>query len=310
MDIVDITIFYGKMHHAIDITSICYEKLKVNNIIYIQSNDPKRAILFSDPLVGVIKDIIIIIKKNTICQIYNYDALTHIQINVLDGTIKTITNFDIHYTLQNLHSTLKLNYGSFSDELPEQIITTTFLTGKEKVLEIGGNIGRNSLIIASLLASHNNNNLKDIFVCMETDYDISKQLYENRDLNNFNFNIENAALSNQKLIQKGWDTIISDELLDGYKPVNIISFNDLNNKYNILFDTLVLDCEGSFYYILQDFPDILTNINLIIMENDYHNFSHKEYVNSVLKDNNFHLIYSETGGWGPCGENFFEVWRK
>ena len=40
---------------------------------------------------------------------------------------------------------------------------------------------------------------------------------------------------------------ISDELLPGYKPVNTITLEELNNKYNIEFDTLVLDCEGAFY---------------------------------------------------------------
>ena len=124
------------------------------------------------------------------------------------------------------------------------------------------------------------------------------------------FFVENAALSKRNLIQKGWDTIVSDIILDGYIKVNTITLEELYNKYNINFDTLVLDCEGAFYYILIDMPEILNNINLIIMENDYHDILHKEYVNSILEQNNFYVDYSEGGGWGPCANNFFEVWKK
>ena len=191
----------------------------------------------------------------------------------------------------------------FSEELPEQKMAVRYLTGNEKVLEIGGNIGRNSLIIASILKSNN-------FVTLESDVNIAKQLKENRDLNNFDFHIENSALSNRKLIQKGWDTIPSEILMDGFSWVSTITLEQLKSKYNIEFDTLVLDCEGAFYYILMDMPEILENINLIIMENDYKNLSHKQYIDNILKENNFYRDYVEAGGWGPCYENFFEVWKK
>ena len=208
--------------------------------------------------------------------------------------------------LLDLHKNLKLDFGSFLDEFPEQMMAVRYLKGDEKVLEIGGNIGRNSLIIASILNNNNNNN----FVSLECDFDISNQLKHNKEKNNLNFYIENSALSKRKLIQKGWDTIPSEEVLEGYKPVNIISVEELNNKYNINFDTLVLDCEGAFYYILIDMPEILNNIKLIVMENDYWDINKYNYVNNKLKENNFILDYFEKGGWGPCTNNFFEVWKK
>jgi hypothetical protein len=112
------------------------------------------------------------------------------------------------------------------------------------------------------------------------------------------------------LIQKGWDTIPSNYIQSGYNWVDIINWNDLQNKYNIEFDTLILDCEGAFYYILLDMPEILNNIKLIIMENDYTNISHKRYIDSKLIENNFNRVYVENGGWGPCSDYFFEVWKK
>jgi hypothetical protein len=104
--------------------------------------------------------------------------------------------------------------------------------------------------------------------------------------------------------------MVSDVVLPGYTPVSILSYEDLQKKYNIPFDTLVLDCEGAFYYILQDMPEILLNVNLIIMENDYYIIEHKQTVDTILKYNGFYVDYSESGGWGCCYNNFFEVWKK
>jgi len=225
------------------------------------------------------------------------------KIIISKNNITTINDDSINNKLSNIHSKLKLKYGSFNEELPEQKMVIRYLTGKEKVLEIGSNIGRNSLIIASII---NNKN----FVTLESDTGIFNQLNENKTLNNFKFHTENSALSNRKLIQKGWDTMVANKLLNGYKWVNIISLKDLYIKYQIKFDALVLDCEGAFYYILMDMPEILTDINLIIMENDYHNISHKIYIDNILKNNNFYVDYTQGGGWGPCSNNFFEVWKK
>jgi FkbM family methyltransferase len=181
-----------------------------------------------------------------------------------------------------------------------------YLTGKEKVLEIGANIGRNSLVIASILGNDNQRN----FVSLESDINIANQLTHNRELNNFNFHIESSALSNRKLIQKCWDTKPSETLEEGFTWVRTITLAELKNKYNIEFDTLVLDCEGAFYYILMDMPELLNNINLIIMENDYWEIDKKNYIDDILKQNNFYVDYVESGGWGPCYSNFFEVWKK
>jgi FkbM family methyltransferase len=297
-----IKIYYGITNNIIDVTDICLKQLLNDNIISIPCGDNLRASIFTDPLFGTLKKIIIL---NTEDDVFTeYDAFTEIKINIINNTITTIIHNKIESKLCAMHSKLNINYGNFYEELPEQKMAVKYLTGNEKVLEIGGNIGRNSLIIASILKNSNN------LVTLECDVNIARQLTENRDLNNFNFYIENSALSNRKLIQKGWDTIPSDVLQEGYKWVDTITLNNLKSKYNIVFDTLVLDCEGAFYYILMDMPEILNNINLIIMENDYWDISHKNYVDEILIKNDYIIDYTESGGWGPCYNNFFEVWKK
>ena len=293
-------IYYGLEKNSIDVTEICLKTFNNNNIITIPKGDSQRANYFGDPLYGIHKSIII---ENDGIQT-EYDEFTTIKINLLNNTVNLINEDEINNKLTNIHSKLKINYGSLNEEVPEQKMVVRYLTGNEKVLEIGGNIGRNSLVIASILDNNKN------FVTLESDANIAKQLTENRDLNNFNFHVEFSALSNRKLIQIGWDTIPSDILLPNYNWINTITFEELKNKYNIEFDTLVLDCEGAFYYILMDMPEILNNINLIIMENDYHDIQQKYYIDEVLKKNNFYIDYVEAGGWGSCYNNFYEVWKK
>jgi FkbM family methyltransferase len=207
-----------------------------------------------------------------------------------------------------LHSTIPLKHDWFGTEIPEQILSIKFLTGNEKVLEIGSNIGRNTFIISYILNKSNNHNLVSLESCNE----IYKKLVENKEGTGLECFLENSALSKRNLIQdpSNWNTVVSDVVLEGYQKVNTITFNELEKKYNITFDTLVLDCEGAFFYILLDMPEILNNINLIIMENDYHDSEQKKYIDFILKKNGFVVIHSEGGGWGPCADFFYQVWKR
>jgi len=265
----------------------------------IPAGDINRAYYFGDHLVGIVKNIYIILNGNE----SEYDIYHILRINITDYTIETEKIINIDEKLNGIHAKLQIKYGSLREEYPEQKMAIRYLTGDEKVLEIGGNIGRNSLVIASII---NNDNL----VTLECDTNIAKQLEENRDLNNLTFHIEKSALSKRKLIQRGWDTKPSNVLENGYSWVNTITLDELKEKYKIQFDTLVLDCEGAFYYILMDMPEILNGVNLIIMENDYYDIHHKEFVDTTLKENNFYNCYREAGGWGCCYNNFFEAWKR
>jgi FkbM family methyltransferase len=253
------------------------------------------------------------ILNNSTCKKISEATINHLLLPKENwGTYK---NYD---KLVNIQNKLKIKYGSFYLELAEQLMSVSYLTGNEKVLEIGGNIGRNSLIISYILNQKNNNNL----VTLEMDPDVANKLIENKELNDLDFFIEISALSTKKMIKKDSNlldymtgnldgsAILSDVVLDGYSSINTITFNQLQQKYNIIFDTLVLDCEGAFYYILLDMPEILNNIKLILVENDYDNPDHKTYIDDVLIDNNFNLIYTQGGGWGTYANNFYEVWKK
>jgi len=209
-----------------------------------------------------------------------------------------------------IQNQLKLYTGFFHEEYHEQLFVTKYLTGNENVLELGGNIGRNSVVISYILNKCNNNNL----VTLETSKKDCDILALHRNLNNLNFHIENAALSKRKLIQRGWNTIPSDIILDGWESVNTITFVELCEKYQIQFDTLIIDCEGAFFQILLDMPYMLTNIKTIIIENDYTELWQKQCVDHILHLNCFKNVDKMPLGlsidWVVCPNNFYEVWRK
>jgi len=233
-------IFYGTSNNSIDVTHICLSKLANNNIITIPSGDTNRTRYFTDPLVGISKKIIISLNGALI----EFGELVAVKINTETNTVFTD---DINEKLKIIHSKLRIKYGTFDDELNEQKMALRYLTGKEKVLELGGNIGRNSLVISSILEDSAN------LVTLECDNDICDKLKENRDLNNLHFNIENSALSNRKIIQKQWETLPYDVYQkEMYVKKNIPNYNkmsldEIKSKYNIDFDTPVYDSNKQPY---------------------------------------------------------------
>lgn len=310
------TIKYGNEFVSVDVSKLLYNTSMKNGIIRIPRYDYQRWEALLKPSIGVHKLITIIDELGNTVQ---YNDTTEIYIDTKEKKTYTIDSNIPHHImniypeivgnkLNFLHSIIHLKHDWFGAEIPEQMLSIKFLTGNEKVLEIGSNIGRNTFIMSYILNKNNNHNL----VSLESHNGIYKKLVENKEGTGLNCFLENAALSKRGLIQKLdlWDTVVSDEVFEGYQKVNTITFNELEKKYNITFDTLVLDCEGAFFYILLDMPEILNNINLIIMENDYHDGEQKKYIDFILKKNGFVVIHSEGGGWGPCTDFFYEVWKR
>tara|TARA_R110001599_G_scaffold121692_1_gene293444 strand:- start:327 stop:1229 length:903 start_codon:yes stop_codon:yes gene_type:complete len=298
-------IYYGVEGNYSDVTYIAKIKLLRDGILTIPCNDVTRAGILGDPMFGIVKHIKIGDK------IYKHDE--EIILNVEEDITNERKSWwetigrhivDPEKRLDNLHNYIALNYGSIRDEYPEQLMAMKYIRESDIVLEIGGNIGRNTCIIASIL--RDDSNLVSLECCQE----YVAQLEENRVQNFFNFKIEASALSKVPLIQKDWNTFVSEIVLPGYKKVDTITFEEIKEKYNLDFNVLVADCEGALYQILKDEPNLLKNIETIIIENDFTDYTRKEYVDSVFVENGFRTVYNQAGGWGPCYSCFFQVWQK
>ncbi len=227
--------------------------------------------------------------------------------------------FPLEKRIEKIHNRLTIKYGNIKDEDVEQMLCLKHIKGDEKILEIGGNIGRVSCVLSTILNDETN------LVVLECHPKHVKELIENRDLNNFKFHIEGSALSKQKLYQYGWNTYTIKEKnsynIESQKlmtEINIIDYEDILQKYNIQFDTLILDCEGSFFYIIQEFPEILKNITKIIIENDYPSYDRKLFVDNLLIKKGFQSVERvplDKKHWWKwknqnIRDNFYEVWIK
>lgn len=227
----------------------------------------------------------------------------HFNPKIIDKDIK----LGLCAKLQDIHKKLKLklDFGMFYENTSMQLLILKYINGLEKVLEIGGNIGRCSLLIANILNAKSNTD----FVSLESNTDYTKQLTHNRDQNDLSFHIENSTLSSKKMIQLEDKMSRSDVLVEGFFQVNTLLWSELNEKYKIDFDTLIIDCNDAFYNILLDFPEMLNKMKLVIMKNEYYDVFKKITVENILTEKNFELEYSETGGNCPCYYSYYEVWK-
>ncbi len=311
---------YGVEGKYIDVTDIVFKKYTTDAEIVIPSGDIKRAQIFTDPCYGILKHIVVIYDNKQ----YIFNSNQEIRITapytseqleslVSNNNLKNWWNTkgkfltDTNQKLNELHKRITFRYGHINDELVEQFMAISNLNENSKVLELGSNIGRNTILIATIL--NNSRNL----VTLESDPNIAAQLCENLNNNNIVTNIEAAALSSRRLVQNGWNTMPLEDgsaIPSGWKEISTITYDELMRKYNIEFDTLVADCEGALYYILKDYPQLLDNMKLLLIENDYLNIEHKQFVDSVFTSKGFTRTFVQSGGWGPCYDFFWEVWRK
>lgn len=290
-------ILYGSNDKFTNITDIAIIHLSDDNIITIKRGDKwkRKFFLFGNP---TIKNVIKII-DNDKEQIY--DSNTTLRLNLHD--------FKEHpgYILKQKHNSLSINNGNFLTELNEQLFAIKYIKPDDIVLEFGGNIGRNSLIISSIL-----NDSKNLVTFESNNIYVSK-LKENRDINNFNFSIIPKALSEQKLIQKQWHTLplLDNNIPPKWKLIDTITYSEFKKQYPLNFNVLIADCEGALYFILKSYPDLLNGINKIIIENDFNNNTQKQFVHNEFMKHNLKVIESnDVRNKKKHIKDFFQIWIK
>ena len=301
-----IHIYYGVDSNYTDITRKAMKSLTNHNYLNIPSSEKERCEALGYPYTDTPKNIKIIyfgkeyIIKDNECFSLNLDDLKVKSLRIENHILEPVER------LKSLHKKMFIAFGDKQGEYPEQLICVKYINPTDIVLEIGGNIGRSSCVISSILQDSSN------LVVLETCPFNCEQLKFNKNINGFNFYIENSALSYKPLTQKNWNTYVqeNDSVPEGHMKVNTITFEELLKKYHHKFNTLVLDCEGAIYQILIDNPNILNDINKIIIENDFDSYEKKKFVDTIFEKYGFHCIYNEKGGWGECEEFFYQVFIK
>jgi len=305
-------VLWGCTDNYVDVTSVLFQKYPGEFVIPL--SDIARVMYFGDHIFGRVKNIKLVDVYDNTKFFYLLDKQDLPITTYEDGVTIGMNNYRCpSRVLDNIQKSLYFvcdvpnNNHNIYFEYPEQWLAVQYLKPENKVLEIGANVGRNSLIISSILNDDRN------FVSLETDPVIYNVLCKNREINNKRFHVENRALSLSPLIQKDWSCVpyVEGTLIPfGYTRVNTITLSELFMKYNIQFDTLVLDCEGAFYYILVDFPNILDNIKTIIVENDYTNENHHKYVENVILSKGFRSVFNYGGGTYYQMNCFYQVFIR
>lgn len=179
---------------------------------------------------------------------------------------------------ENLFSDFPISY-----EIPERLTAYFFINPDDVVLEIGGNIGGVSSVIASKLKNGNN------LVVLEPSTKALKEL-EDVSKKYYNFHIHEGVLvkKGQNIECKCNENSNYAECNEvNYKVKNNILFEELEKKYNLKFNTLVIDCEGCYIDIFEDALNRgwLNNINKILIEWD------SIFLEDMLLENGFKLVY-------------------
>jgi FkbM family methyltransferase len=320
--------YYGyDDEHYVDITTDIFSKCLKDDGIYIPAGDGERVnIIGFDPYPNILKHIMILDDKG---NKYIYTSAKEVTIyfpsisaQLLDTqSPKKWWNLvgknieDPIERLNRLQKRLNLHHisfgGGFEMEYPEQLMIMKYVTENDRVLEIGGNIGRTSHIIQTILNNPRNH------VIMECDIETAIKLQYNLNQNKYTeVSIETNALSKNRMYLKGGvpRPFEGDVLPEGGIEIPTISYTDICSKYDVDFNVLVADCEGALYYIFNEDPNMLDRIDTVIMENDYTDITHKKSVDNILRSKGFRCVYRERGvpwaSWSCCFDYFYEVWKK
>jgi hypothetical protein len=301
-------IWYGADNIHIDVTKTCFFYLYSDGVLTLPITEEGRSSIFGEPCYGRLKQVTIL--HNGVLNTYRTEMGGRIPMSfvceILDKAIWYKPLLSVQDKLRLIADNSVLYQGNFLEERPEQEMNVEYLDPNAIVLELGSNIGRSTLVISSVL------NDDTQFVTMETNVNTVATLIKTKELNKRNFAIEGAALSKRRLIQKEWVTIpLEDSIPKDYTEVNTISFQDLQKKHSLTFDTIVADCEGALYYIFQDDESVLDNIKMLIVENDYKDPTHRKYVEEILIKRGLKCIFSngivlEFNAYG----DFYQVWKR
>lgn len=291
-------VFYDNGSECLEYTAKARELIKENTLT-IPHGERARMSLFTNSSTDLLGSVKIIRNSELFIIPHNVEITFHCTPQ------ECISTDEI---LKNLHSKIKLKVGNMKEKYSEQVITTLFVRKDSKVLELGSNIGCNSLIIASLLESDEN------MVAVESNPEYIPILTENRDINNYKFKIENIIISKIPLLQHEQEIVpYTDSIPSGYSLINTMSYQDLKEKYNITFDTLIVGNGEEFYYSLKHEPDMLEGIETLIIGNNYKEMAHHYFVEECLINNEFHYVYSmnlEKGASDYYSKNFYKAWKR
>ena len=181
-------------------------------------------------------------------------------------------------------------------EVPEQDVVSKYINQDDKVLELGARYGTVSAIILDIISDIKN------CVIVDPDKNIIQALTNN--LNNCGYGDAQIFVGtigpHKKKIHsdKGYGTYT--ESCEGDEcNTESITYDNLEHKYNITFNTIVADCEGCLPELINHIEN-MDPIRKIIFETDRSNESDYTKMYTKLHECGFKNIQDE----------FVQIWIK
>ncbi len=176
----------------------------------------------------------------------------------------------------------------FKTERAEQLAAERYIQPDSVVLELGARYGTVSCTISCILNDSRN------LVAVEPDPRVWAALEHNRAIANADFHIVKGVISKVPV------EIVNEDSFDGYglqtviaeKPTTVECFtlDEIKRKYNLKFNTLVADCEGSLGRFLEENPEIYDEVNLFLFEQDVPTVCDYEAIKAELASRGFEQL--------------------
>jgi len=183
-------------------------------------------------------------------------------------------------------------------ERKEQLIAETFILPNSTVLELGARYGTVSCVINKRIKESSKQ------VSVEADERVLKALEKNKKRNKCEFHIVYGTVSNSPLKLENTDVVKgygSTTVKDETSSIPHYSIAELEEKYGLKFDTLVVDCEGCLCDFLNENPNFINQLHTIFFEKDYIEKCNYTTIIKKLKKGNFIPIVTDSQ---------HELWRK
>ena len=150
-------------------------------------------------------------------------------------------------------------------EREEQILTETYVLPTDCVLELGARYGTVSCVANTILACKTNQ------VVVEPDDRVWEALENNRLRNDCEFQTLRGFLSKKKMSLWGmedWRGYGTKSKEDQTSDIPTWTLEEAQSLVSCPFNVLIADCEGFLGTFLDENPDFLTTLRLIIFEKD------------------------------------------
>lgn len=199
-------------------------------------------------------------------------------------------------------------------EAEEQYLVRKYIPKDATVLEMGARYGTVSCVLSQILDDPTKH------LAVEPDYTVIEALIKNRDTNGGKFHIFEGVVSS-----KGYEICYTDPKVDFYEygtytketetpTIKNLSLESLSKEYDLNFDCIVADCEGFFCTFVEENPEAIKNMRVIIYEQDgtpWREFTKKyDQLNITLENYGFQRIHTIPHPDYENNPNLHNVWIK